>query len=302
MKSWLSPALLRSRFTLASAALLAAACVTMPSPESRRAFADQQAQGRGWDSLVIPAGTFEMMSYVPAAFELNEYLTLYIEGDGLAWLNATQPSLDPTPREPVGLALALAHPRGNAAYVARPCQYVGADKLGCEARYWTRDRFAPEVITATCQAIDVLKKRSGATRLTLVGYSGGGAVAALVAARRNDVERLVTVAGNLDHRAWTVHHRVSPLSGSANPVDEAEKLQGIRQWHLVGEQDTIVPPTLVRGFSKRLSATGQETVKVFAGYDHRCCWPDNWPAIWSVIESLGKDGYRVERATSKDQH
>jgi hypothetical protein len=44
-------------------------------------------------------------------------------------------------------------------------------------------------------------------------------VASLVAARRHDVVRLVTVAGNLDHLAWTTLHGVSPLTGSLNPAD-----------------------------------------------------------------------------------
>ncbi|GAB2181920.1 hypothetical protein DLREEDagrD3_21430 [Denitratisoma sp. agr-D3] len=49
----------------------------------------------------------------------------------------------------------------------------------------------------------------GARRLTLVGYSGGAA--ALLAARCSDVVRLVTIAGNLDHRAWTRYHHITTL-------------------------------------------------------------------------------------------
>jgi hypothetical protein len=82
------------------------------------------------------------------------------------------------------------------------------------------------VISASNQAVDALKQRYGAQEIVLVGYSGGGAVAALVAARRTDVVRLVTVAGNLDHLAWTHLHSVPPpdrLSQSSRRLGRAAK-------------------------------------------------------------------------------
>ena len=177
------------------------------SPESRWRHAEQLAQQAGWQKLRIPAEKFVLSAYVKKAQTQADTLTIYIEGDGFAWVSSSQASSDPTPRNPVGLQLALRHPQapGNAAgYLARPCQYVEPeDARNCRQAYWTDRRFATEVIEASDQAIGVLKQRVGASRLVLVGYSGGGAVAALVAARRDDVVQLITVAGNLDHRAWT---------------------------------------------------------------------------------------------------
>jgi hypothetical protein len=49
-------------------------------------------------------------------------LTVYIEGDGFAWLSRSQASYDPSPLNPVGLELALRHPLGESAYLARTCQ------------------------------------------------------------------------------------------------------------------------------------------------------------------------------------
>ena len=135
-----------------------------------------------------------------------------IEGDGLAWLSRSQVSADPTPMQPVALELAMRQPGGAAAYLARPCQYVqGPDARNCATAWWTDRRFAPEVVTASSLAIDQLKLRFSAQRLVLVGYSGGGAIAALVAAQRHDVALLVTVAGNLDTQAWTALNRITPL-------------------------------------------------------------------------------------------
>ena len=173
-------------------------------------------------------GTIDSHYRLPVAPNLLEYnfdadqpiptkdkpvLTVYIEGDGLAWRTRSIPSTNPTPIDPVGLKLALAHPLGNAAYLARPCQYVGGHTArGCDQSYWTNKRFAREVIESSNEALTTLKLEFGARHLQLVGYSGGGAVAALLAAKRDDVIRLVTVAGNLEHLAWTMVPFFEPSS------------------------------------------------------------------------------------------
>lgn len=179
--------------------MIVAACVTVPSPTDRLTLATRVSDAHGWDEIVIPAGDFDLAAWVPRRIVAMPKLTIYIEGDGFAWTSS-----DPTPVSPTGLHLALAQPEGNIAYLARPCQYVR-----CEQRYWTSHRFAPEVIASANLALEALKKKFGAQCLVLVGYSGGGAVAALLAEQRLDVVRLITIAGNLDHRAWTSHHRVS---------------------------------------------------------------------------------------------
>jgi dienelactone hydrolase len=260
--------------------LLFSACMTLPSPIERRGVADALARSQGWRSLTIPAGAFELVAYLPTAPAPAPRLTIYVEGDGLAWITGTQVSSDPTPRDPLALRLALAQPEGAAAYLGRPCQYGDAAASRCPSRYWTSHRFAPEVIAATDRAIDVLKQRFGASRLTLVGYSGGGAVAALVAARRTDVERLVTVAGNLDPQAWTTYQRVQPLVGSLNPADAVEALRALPQWHFVGAKDDNITPALVRGFAERFPAGQRPVVRVEPGFDHHCCWAEQWPRLW----------------------
>jgi len=257
-----------------------AACMALPSPAERRHAVDALAQTQGWRALTIPAEPFDLVAYLPPAPAQASWLTIYFEGDGLAWITSTQVSPDPTPRDPLALRLALAQPEGAVAYLGRPCQYVHAEAGRCPSRYWTSDRFAPEVIAATDHAIDVLKRRFGASRLTLVGYSGGAAVAALVAARRTDVERLVTIAGNLDHQAWTTYHRVAPLAGSLNPADQLEALRPLSQWHFVGARDDNITPALVQGFADRFPAGQRPVVRIEPGFDHRCCWAEQWPRLW----------------------
>ena len=208
-----------------------------------------------------------------------ETLTIYFEGDGLAWLNSSTPSSDPTPVDPLALKLAL-RDTTPSAYLARPCQFVGGEQQrNCSKKYWTSHRFSPEVIHSTNQAIDQLKRGVGATELILVGYSGGGAVAALVAAQRADVARLMTVAGNLDPRAWAAEHHLSPLSGSLNPADDWAQLQHVPQTHFVGGKDTAVGESVARAFAARFPPSLAPTIIVIPGYDHHCCWEASWSAL-----------------------
>ena len=268
------------KFVLLILALLLVACANLPTPDESRQHADSLAFARGWLASVIPSDQFDLVTFAPAKIERGDTLTVYIEGDGLAWLTSSQSSFDPTPREPLALQLALAQPEGQAAYLARPCQYVDAPARGCNQHYWTVQRFAPEVVAASSRALDVLKERFGAEHLILVGYSGGGAVAALLAARRKDVQRLITVAGNLDHRAWTMHHRVSPLTGSLNPADEWEALNHIPQWHFVGSDDQTMPKEITQGYANGFTKVARPKVIVIPGYSHRCCWAENWGVLW----------------------
>ncbi len=256
-----------------------AACANL-DPRERRDRADTLAAAHGWHTLRLPTDSFVLAAYVPESFATVDVLTVYIEGDGLAWLSRSQASDDPTPIKPVGLELALRQPHGAAAYLARPCQFVQQqDARNCRQAYWTDLRFAPEVIEASDQAINLLKLRFGANRLVLVGYSGGGAVAALVAARRNDVVRLITVAGNLDHRAWTDLHHIPPLDGSLNPADEWRTLVNVPQWHFVGERDEVVSRAVVDAYASRFPYDRRPQVIPVADFDHACCWVEHWPDL-----------------------
>jgi hypothetical protein len=253
------------------------------SPSDRKEYADLLAAKHGWAELVLPSGKFILAAYLPKAFNKSENLTIYFEGDGMAWISSSQPSLDPTPRSPVALELALRHPDHAVAYLARPCQYLRDRDVACKEAYWTEKRFAPEVVEASDLAVDALKQRFSARHLTFVGYSGGGAIAALVAARRSDVIRLVTVAGNLDHQAWTESKRVSPLTGSLNPADYWQRLVGIRQIHLVGGNDQVMDVVFAESYRARFPVGKQPEIIVKSGFDHRCCWVRDWADLASSV-------------------
>jgi len=134
-------------------------------------------------------------------------------------------------------------------------------------------------VSTTSEVIDALKARFGARQLTLVGYSGGAAVAMLVAARRTDVVRMLSVAGNFGHRAWTMLDQLDPLNGSPKPADDAPLPRRMNQWHFAGEKDDVIPPRLALDFAAR-HVEPRLSVQVMARLDHRCCWVDAWPQLW----------------------
>lgn len=220
-------------------------------------------------------------------------LIVYIEGDGRAWLDRFQISPDPTPRgKPMALSLAAQHAaarRSNSTtailYLARPCQYIMSPY--CHAEHWTNARFSHEVSAALNDAISQFKTEQNLEQVpvTMIGYSGGGALAVLLAAQRADVTQLVTVAAVLDHKKWTSRHNVSPLKGSLNPTDFIQDLVAIDQTHICGEEDSRVPCDQAEHFAARLqkSIDGKTPVNVEVtrvdNADHDCCWEERWPQI-----------------------
>lgn len=251
---------------------------TNPPPLPDAPSAAALAAAAGWQALRVPAAPFVLSAWVPPV-PAAERLTVYLEGDGQAWRSVTQAADDPTPRDPVALRLALADP-GTAVYLARPCQFLNSvERATCDRGYWTARRYAPEVIAATGAAIDRLKQRYASTAVTLVGYSGGGAIAALVAARRDDVERLISVAAPLDHARWTDAHAVSPLSGSLNPADAWRDLATTPQVHFVGADDDIVGRTIASAYAARFPPGSPLVIETVDGFDHHCCWVERWPAL-----------------------
>lgn len=255
-------------------ALTLAACTN--STDSRRNYGYHLAAEKGWAGTITQADLFPLLIFMPQSHNAD-IVYVYIEGDGFAWIDGNTPSFNPTPKDPVSLELALKHGAG-AAYIARPCQYTQSTICN-DNKWWTGSRFSEEVIRETNLAVDEVKKSYNADKIVLVGYSGGGAVAALVAARRTDVSELVTVAGNLDIDAWVKLKDLEPLSGSLNPADYSAKLENIPQRHFAGADDSAVPPAIAQSYLAHFPAAKRPQITVFPDYDHSCCWAENWPQI-----------------------
>ncbi|CAA7615250.1 alpha/beta hydrolase [Magnetospirillum sp. UT-4] len=251
------------RLFAASLALALAACAGTVVADAERA---------GLVPVMVETPTFRLAAWQRLPPVPGGELAVYLEGDGFAWAGRGQPSRDPTPRDPVGLAMAARDPAPAVLYLARPCQFSGRADPRCHERYWTGARLAPEVVEAAEAAVAAAMQRTGAARLRLVGYSGGGALAALLAARRSpESTRLVTVAAPLDLEAWTGLHTVSPLSASLSPADHRDRLRAVPQLHLAGAEDAVVPPSLARDWVAGLGGSCA-ALRVVPGFGHQCCW------------------------------
>lgn len=201
-----------------------------------------QSQQSGADLILLYGEPFDLLAVGHPTTIRTSTLRIYLEGDGKAWASRTQPSSDPSPRDLWWVRLAVSDIQPSV-YLSRPCQFIRSPQ--CTPALWTGRRFAPEVVTSMDKAIDNLKARYGVTHLELIGYSGGGHLALVLAGLRNDVVQVQTVAGNLDPIAWARHHQVSTLEEVTAP-GSLTRLRQLPQRHFVGQTDTIVPPALTR--------------------------------------------------------
>jgi pimeloyl-ACP methyl ester carboxylesterase len=246
----------------------------------RHGKADYLAAQAGWTYRLIDAGEFDIASYASPPVAATDLLTVYIEGDGLAFIDARTISADPTPEDPLALRLALVAPQRPAVYLARPCQYTMPDHgRGCRPEEWSSRRYAPEIIDAMNRAVDAAKAAAGGPRIVLVGYSGGGAVAVLLAAHRADVAGIVTIGGDLDLEYWTKRDNLAPLVGSLDPKDVAEAVSALPQIHFAGARDDVVGPDVVRAYLARMRDTSRARLVTIDDFDHECCWVDAWPKL-----------------------
>jgi dienelactone hydrolase len=271
--------LLRAVFI--AAIFLISACSSLPPVSDRIQSADQLAKSAGFKKQLITTDVFNLVSYQKISNTSNDVLVVYIEGDGSAWKNGSLPSDDPTPTNPLALGLAVQDMRPAVAYLSRPCQFTGMPSRGCSESVWTDARFSLAVINSSNQAIEILKKQYQSKELILVGYSGGGAVASLVAAQRNDIKQLVTVAGNLDTVAWVKYFGLNPLAGSLNPADKAKQLGTLKQTHLIGENDQVIPLVVTESYMNKLPTPNNAKLIEIKGYGHTCFWVRDWPNLIS---------------------
>lgn len=250
----------------------------MPEFMDRAYEAQKTARLGGFDKEYVKASGFELMTYQRFK-KSSENIRIYIEGDGRAWETRSRLSDDPTPSSPVALTLATADSSAAVVYIARPGQFPAPDSAGCGPTYWSTRRFAPEVVESFDKAINIFKDRTGAKNVELIGYSGGAAIAVLVAARRSDIVALRTVAGNLDPKALCSYHHVSRLDESMDPLDVAQKVANIPQRHFIGSKDKTVPASIAESFVKREGKKSCERITIVDGATHKDCWRERWKEL-----------------------
>lgn len=214
----------------------------------------------------------------------NGLLRIYIDGDGTPYLGKAI-ATDPTPRQSLVLAL-LAQDKGPALYLGRPCYHGETGTTRCTPDIWTRARYGEEVVASMAAAVRRLIAGQGARTVTLVGHSGGGTLAMLIAPRIPQTKAVISIAADLDVAAWALYAR-EDLSGSLDPSAATPLPAGIRQYHYTGGNDQVVPPAVTASALHNAS----ETLTVIDGFDHVCCWTAIWPAFLAQLDADGDAGY-----------
>lgn len=270
---------------LLSAAFLftGSACVQSGKAGGARERGEEWARVYGFYPVELKHGDFRLLTLTRQTGAPTT-LAVYIEGDGASWPSPFHPPPDPTPLKPVVMGMAAVDPASVVAYFGRPCQYLDRTALAvCASAYWIDRRFAPEVVAVYDEAISRLKERSGARRIRLIGYSGGGVIATLLAMRRDDVDLLVTVAAPLALNDWTTGHGLPPLAGSLDPISQYAGVDLAAGVHFAGSDDKTVPAEI----AQRFVALHGGRFSVVDGFDHECCWTRDWQQLLSF--AMGKE-------------
>lgn len=210
----------------------------------------------------------------------SDSLHIYIEGDGHPWRRRDVVSKDPTSSDAVMLR-AMLQDDVKSIYLGRPCYFQIADPR-CNAAWWTYARYHEQVVVSMTEVVKGLSEDSD--DLWLVGHSGGGTLAVLIARRLERPVKVMTVAANLDHRAWTGHHDYSPLWGSLNPLSNETRNPQMRELHWFGVNDRTILPAWSQTYCERLQVRC-----IAAQAEHKTGWLEKWPEILEESGSMLAD-------------
>lgn len=232
----------------------------------------------GFKTVVVKGGDFWITTLQKITDETKPYV-FYIEGDGAAFISRTKVSLDPTPKKHMLLNLAAMDKRPNVIYVARPCQYTPMHlNPKCNNHYWTDKRMSDDSAESINKAINSI---NNGHKFSLIGFSGGGGIAVLVAARNPMTHDIISIAANLDHATFTDLHKVTPMTASLNPIKYAKQINKIPQLHLSGGKDKIVPDIIAEKFVKA-SASRCVKQKIYKNASHNKGWEEVWKEIYTT--------------------
>ncbi len=259
------------RIAFALLLLQLTACSLLLSPAER---IDQLAQHSGLTRQLVTGERFSHVVYNNHFSGAVQRLHVYIEGDGRAWRSRYQLADDPTTGDPLMLRLLL-RDTAPALYLGRPCYSGLSETPPCNPYYWSRGRYSEEVVSSMAAALQRLRQQFAARELVLIGHSGGGTLAMLLAGRIAEVRGVITLAANLDIEKWTAQHHYSPLTGSLNPAKQPPLDADITQLHLFGAEDNTIAFKPVRRVVGQQPNAFWQLIK---GCGHRDCWETMWPA------------------------
>jgi pimeloyl-ACP methyl ester carboxylesterase len=256
-------------------ALALGACTT----NARRV--EQVAAEGGLTRAVYSPGTFDTLIYMKREEAAGPGpLVVFLEGDGQLRTTSLEPFVETAPKYLIALELAL-HTPARVAYVVRPCHAAERDPK-CDLEQWRTARYSIDVVDSLVAGVREAARIANAREVELVGYSGGGTLAVLIAERLQNVSRVITVAANLDTDAWASLHGYPALSRSLNPA-LSERPHAWREVHLFGTEDQVVPRVTTSKYFERHPDARRLEIE---GADHTCCWVRRWPELWQQVTAL----------------
>lgn len=222
-------------------------------------------------------------------------LLVFIGGDGLPWVDGgMRIASDPTAGDKtIWSLMAPLSSQSEVAFLARPCYYLSLLPPECTPALWTSARYGQAVVDQLYDALVTMQQQYQPDSISLIGFSGGGTLAVLLAAenqRRQDtpghalrVKSVVSIAANLPVVAWTTQQRYLPLTQS---LDASEFLPlSIPHLILLGEADRVVPlQTYSAELMAKLEADPKTTVEVIPDQGHACCWQTAAPRLIQFLE------------------
>jgi pimeloyl-ACP methyl ester carboxylesterase len=204
----------------------------------------------------------------------EQALHVYIDGDGTPWEHESWPAEDPTSRNPLILNM-MVQDKTASILLGRPC-YHGLNTIAaCEESFWTSRRYAQEVVDSMAVALNRWLEKHPFKKVVLIGYSGGGSLAVLMAEKIPQVSTVVTFSANLDVDEWSKAHGYPTLNESLNPIAQKILPKRIKQLHLAGADDDVVPAYIVKSYADQQNAD----FRVYPEFDHQCCWEKAWQNI-----------------------
>ena len=202
----------------------------------------------------------------------NEKVVVYIEGDGLSWIDRFTPSSDPTPKNPLAFKLTKLDQNQNVIYLARPCQYIMSSD--CNKTVWTSLQYSETILETYKSILSELSKNY--KEIHLVGYSGGAAIAIYLASIEDlKIKSIRTVAGNINPDEITQLLNLSGYKKSVNFYSIEDKIKDISQTHYYGSKDKVIPLELHLNFEER--NLKNKCIKIEqVSASHNKGWDDFW--------------------------
>lgn len=241
---------------------------------------EAEAARYGFTRVVVPGTEFPHVVFLNKVDSVGMPLHIYLEGDGSPWIAGDYPAPDPTPRQPIMLRL-MALDDAPSLYLGRPCYLGLAQGSYCDSSLWTHARYSKRVVDSLESALRRLLPHYKTSGLVIIGHSGGGTLALLLAERFDATRAVLTLAGNLDTEAWADYHGYLPLTDSLNPAKRCGLRAGIVERHYVGLRDREVPLNIAERY---IAAHPLAEIIPVPDFDHGCCWDQLWPGILEALD------------------